>query len=58
MTTVFTLPILEFPRYDPETWDPKPDGGLLKSGYAFGIIGTPLSIYPQRFLAKAKEEKG
>jgi len=40
MATVFTLPVLSFKRWDPS--DPtklKPDGGLLNSGYTFGLIG-------------------
>jgi hypothetical protein len=40
MTTVFTLPVLTFNRWDPtNSAMPKPDGGLLKSGDTFGVIG-------------------
>lgn len=38
MTTVFTLPVLEFPRYDPESGNPDPKG-LLRGNYVFSIIG-------------------
>ena len=39
MTTVFTLPILGFERWDPaDPTTPKPDG-MLKTGYTFGVIG-------------------
>ena len=40
ITTVFTLPVLTFNRWDPE--DPtklKPGDGLLNGGYTFGVIG-------------------
>jgi hypothetical protein len=39
MTTVFTLPVLSFERWDPtDPTMPKPDG-MLKSDYTFGVIG-------------------
>jgi hypothetical protein len=37
MTTVFTLPVLEFPRYDPATLE-KSVSGNLKGNYVFSII--------------------
>jgi hypothetical protein len=37
MTTVFTLPVLEFPRYDPTTLEPSGTGNL-KMNYVFSII--------------------
>jgi hypothetical protein len=46
MTTVFTLPVMTFNRYDPKDSSvPQPDGGLLKSADTFGAIGerTPAS---------------
>lgn len=45
MTTIFTLPVLTFARWDPSNSTiPKPDGGLLKSGDTFGVIGEPTSL--------------
>jgi hypothetical protein len=46
MTTVFTLPILEFPRYDPVTLV-RSGMGSLKMNYVFSIIGK---VAPSPFL--------
>jgi len=37
MTTVFTLPLLDFPRYDATTLEPSALGNL-KGSYVFSII--------------------
>jgi hypothetical protein len=45
MSTVFTLPVLSFERWDPsDPTTPKPDGGLLKGGYTFGVIGEQTNL--------------
>lgn len=37
MTTIFTLPVMDLPRFDPDNLEPKPDGQL-KANYVFGWI--------------------
>ena len=43
MTTIFTLPIINFPRFDPITKQPDP-AGLLEASYVFGIVGESLIL--------------
>lgn len=51
MAAVFTPPVLTFDRYDPtNTTIPKPDGGLLNSGDAFGIIGERTNLIRLAFI--------
>lgn len=45
MTTVFTLPLLELPRYSPADPSVRDSGGQLKSGYVFGItVGVTAAL--------------
>ena len=37
MTTIFTLPVMGLPRFNPDSLEPKSDGQL-KSNYVFGWI--------------------
>ena len=46
MTTIFTLPLLNFPRKDPSTGKSDPSGQL-EGSYVFGIVGEhPLPLSP------------